>query len=115
MREEARGRETELAQARVGQAAASGLGQGPGWIDDGRSPRGQDAGRQGKTQKHGDDGKEGQWITRGDLIKGANAQRHGPPVFAGAAFILTAVAAFAIYFPARRAARVDPLVAVRHE
>jgi ABC-type antimicrobial peptide transport system permease subunit len=49
----------------------------------------------------------------GSLLYGVSAT--DPAIFAAVGLLLIAVAALASYLPARRAARIDPIAALRYE
>jgi len=55
------------------------------------------------------------WLSRFIEIMLFDISRHEPLVLAGAVVVFIAVAAFAAWIPARRAAKVDPMEALRYE
>ena len=55
------------------------------------------------------------WLSRFIEIMLFDISRHNPLVLAGAVVVFIAVAALAAWIPARRAARVDPMEALRYE
>jgi ABC-type antimicrobial peptide transport system permease subunit len=58
----------------------------------------------------------GGWaLTRAMARFAAGPSAAGPLIYGGAALVLICVAAAACWIPTRRAMRVDPMIALRHE
>jgi ABC-type antimicrobial peptide transport system permease subunit len=55
------------------------------------------------------------WLSRFIEIMLFDISRHNPLVLAGAVVVFIAVAALASWIPARRAAKIDPMEALRYE